>query len=295
MFEKKNGYPLDLENPQTNNQRMIHKMINDRNPLIMLTADKVKVRDYITKKLGIATAEEILIPIYHISKTGKDIPNADWDFEFFLKANHGSGMNRIIPAGEDPKKVAKMSQKWLNTSFGQARHEWSYRDIPRRIICEKVLREEDGRIPMDIKYYCFNGKCKLVLYYQGRWEVPARIFSDEKQQEINCFQSNGLDMLPEVPKINTFQRMLEMAQVLSRDFQYCRVDFYSVEDKIYFGELTHYTGSGLAKLDTYEIDLALGRLWLPENNDKSLMELFEEVMEEKGIKVPGSISTFPSY
>ena len=118
LFERIHGYPLDIINPQTNNQRMVHKMITDRNPMIMITTDKVKVRDYIEEKLGSATAREILIPIYHISNTGKDIPNELWDFEFFLKANHSSGMNKIIPVGEDPKKVAELAQKWLNNSFG---------------------------------------------------------------------------------------------------------------------------------------------------------------------------------
>lgn len=248
--------------------------------MIMMTTDKVKVRNYVEEKLGSATAREILIPIYHISKTGKDIPNELWDFEFFLKANHSSGMNKIIPAGEDPKKVAELAQKWLNTSFGQARHEWAYRDIPRRIICEKVLRTETGKIPMDLKYYCFNGKCKLILYYQDRWEVPARIFSDENGNIIPNFQSFGLKMLEDVPNLPSRKRMIEIAEVLSQDFQYCRVDFYSVEGKIYFGEITQYTGSGLEKLDTFEIDLALGRLWLPENSHKSLMEVYKEVLDE---------------
>ena len=133
---------------------------------------------------------------------------------------------------------------------------------------------------MDLKYYCFNGKCKLILYYQDRWEVPTRIFSDENGNIVPNFQSYGLKMLKEVPHIPSRLRMLEIAEELSRDFQYCRVDFYSVEGKIYFGEITQYTGSGLEKLDTYEIDLALGRLWLPENSHKSLIEVYKEVLDE---------------
>lgn len=85
-------------------------------------------------------------------------------------------------------------------------------------------------------------------------------------------------MLEEVPHYDTHPRMLELAEQLSQGFQYCRVDFYSVEGKIYFGELTHYTGAGMEKLDSYKMDLALGRLWLPENKHKSLMELYKEGM-----------------
>lgn len=257
-------------------------MITDRNPLIPITADKVRVRDYLREKLGSSLAEEILIPIYHISKTGTDIPNAEWDFEFFLKANHGSGMNRIIPAGENPKKVLELSRKWLNTSFGQARHEWAYRDIPRRIICEKVLREEDGRIPMDIKLYCFNGKCKLVLYFKDRVEQPAWVFSDENGNIFLNIQTEEKKVLEEIPDIPALPKMVQISETIAEDFQYCRVDFYYLNNKIYFGEITHYTSAGMDRFDTYEIDLAMGRLWLPENKDKSLMQLYEEVMEEMG-------------
>ena len=270
-------------------------MITDRNPLIPITADKALVREYLRKKLGPVHAEEILIPVYHISKTGRDIPHAEWDVEFFLKANHGSGMNQLIPAGEDPEKVAALAQKWLNTSYGQARHEWAYRDIPRQILCEKVLREEDGRIPMDIKFYCFHGKCKLVLYYKDRMEQPAWIFSDENGNQIINIQTTGKQLLEEVPEIPSLPKMVQLAETIAEEFSYCRVDLYALQDKIYFGEITHYTGAGMEKLDTYEIDLALVRLWLPENKHKSFMELYQEVMGEKGSKVPGSISPTLAY
>jgi hypothetical protein len=282
-FLRVHGYALDLKDPKTNNQRLVHKMITDRNPLIPITSDKVRVRDYVREKLGKALAEEILIPVYHISKTGRDIPNDQWDTEFFLKANHGSKSNKIIPAGEDPQIVSELAVQWLNQSYGQAMHEWAYRDIPRRIICEQVLRDETGNIPMDIKYYCFNGKCKLIFFYKDRFGEPARIFSDENRNPIHGFQSVGYRMLEEVPKLSTHSRMLELAEKLSQGFQYCRVDFYSMEDKVYFGELTHYTGAGLEKLDSYEIDLALGRLWLPENQGKSLPQSFQEVLEEAAL------------
>jgi hypothetical protein len=226
-------------------------------------------------------AEEILIPVYHISKTGKDIPNSQWNHEFILKANHGSRSNRFIAEGEDPKLVQQIAQSWLNQSFGQAMHEWAYRDIPRRVICEKVLRDSEGNIPLDIKYYCFNGRCKVVLYYKDRFEEhPARIYSDPFGQPIHGFRSKGLGVLKEVPHFDTHPRMLALAEQLSQGFKYCRVDFYSIGYKIYFGEMTHYTGAGMAKLDSYEMDLALGHLWLPENKDKSLMELYQEVLGE---------------
>jgi hypothetical protein len=282
-YQRVHGYPLSLSNPQTHNHRVVHKMITDRDPLLPITCDKVRVRDYVRKKLGNGLAEEILIPIYHISKTGRDIPNDQWDQEFFLKANHGSKSNKIIPVGEDPLVVGQLAAQWLNQSYGQALHEWAYRDIPRRIICEKVLRDENGEIPMDIKFYCFYGKCKMVYYNKGRQKDSIRIISDEKRRVVDDLQSIGYTMMKEVPHFDNFQRMLEIAESLCQDFLFCRADLYSIGGKIYFGELTHYDGAGMERYDSFEMDLALGRLWLPENLHKGLLESLQEVLEEAAL------------
>ena len=170
FFQKMNGYSLDLNNPLTHNQRIIHKMITDRNPLLTLTADKVKVREYLLDKLGKKRTEEILIPLHHISKTGKDIPMPAEGQEFFMKANHASGFNRLLKPGDNQAEIQSLAKYWLSRSFGQIRHEWAYRDIPRRIICEKVIRDERGKIPMDINgalAYCYFVATKLVFYLSG--------------------------------------------------------------------------------------------------------------------------------
>jgi hypothetical protein len=252
-------------------------MIYDRNPLIPITSDKVRVRDYVKKVLGKNEAENILIPVYHISKTGKDIPHQSWDFEFFMKANHYSGGNMLVKPGEDPKLIRSTCEKWLKSSFGQAHHAWAYRDIPRKIICEKVLREKNGKIPADIKYYCFNGLPKMIMIFSDRFEEQKRIFLDENLNEIEGAQMYGKKKLWPIPEIPNHQRMIELSKKLSQPFTYCRVDFYSIGDRVYFGELTHYTGAGIESFDDFDVDLAFGKLWLPENKNKGALEMIAQV------------------
>ena len=280
-FLRSHGYPLRLNNPRTHNERINHKKIFDRNPLIPITSDKVSVREYVKAVLGEKEASEILIPVYHISKTGEDIPHHQWDFEFFMKSNHSSGRNLLVEPGTDPEVVKSTCRSWLKSSFGQALHEWAYRDIPRQIICEKVIRTESGKIPADIKYYCFHGRPKMILFLVDRFDHQRRVFTDIDFNVLPGAQMYGMEVLSPIPIPTTHDRMLELACKLAKPFTFCRIDFYTVGDTIFFGELTHYTGSGMEKFDDYDLDEAIGRLWLPENIDGSPLQMLEKVKAEK--------------
>lgn len=277
VFRKKNRYDLDLRNPQTHNQRITHKKITDRNPLITLTSDKLKVRKYVRNKLGYSNAEEILIPQFFISKTGRDIPTKDWEFEFFLKANHASGFNKLIAPGTDPAEVQQLAVYWLSQSYGQILHEWAYRDIPRRIICEKVLRNENGTIPMDVKLHFFNGKVKMISFLSDRFTDSSVLFTDENFVEIPGAQLRGIKKMGFIPDLPHYDKMKRIGEVFASDFTYCRVDFYSMGSKVYLGELTHYPGSGINRFDDFDTDLALGELWKPENKSLNFFEVLAEV------------------
>lgn len=277
IFERMVGYPLDLKNPITHNQRIFFKKIYDRNPLLVITSDKVKVRDYIKEKLGKELAEELLIPTYFVSKTGDDIPMDSWNHDFFMKANHASGFNKYVSTTNDPKEIKDLAKSWLAQSYGQHYLEWAYRDIPRRVICEQVLIDERGKIPMDIKFYCFHGKVKMVMFVDDRFEDQRRSFTDENLKEIPGPQTLGFPKLKQIPYLDTFDKMKSISEKLSEDFTYCRVDLYSIGQKIYFGEITHYSGAGLEKFDQYETDLTFGEFWKPENKDLNFFELYEKI------------------
>jgi hypothetical protein len=279
-FEEIHGYPLDLHHPITHNQRLNHKKIYDRDPLIPITSDKVRVRDYVLERLGVEEGSEILIPVYHISKTGLDIPHQNWDFEFFMKANHYSGGNMLVQPGEDPEVIKATCKNWLKSSYGQNLHEWAYRDIPRRIICEQVIRTETGAIPADVKYYCFHGKPKMILFLTDRFGNQKRVFTDENLNLLPGAQQLGKEYFPEIPQYPTHDRMLQLATRLAQPFGFCRVDFYTVGEKVFFGELTHYVGSGMEKFDDYDLDLALGNLWLKENMEFSVLEMLQKIKSE---------------
>lgn len=281
VFLKAIGYPLNLNNPQTHNERLNHKKIFDRNPLIPITSDKVRVRDYVKKILGEEEGNQILIPLIHISKTGEDIPRFPGDFEFFMKANHASGRNLLVTQDTDPELLKRTGIDWLKSSFGQALHEWAYRDIPRRIICEKVIRTETGKIPADVKYYCFHGRPKMILFLVDRFDTQRRVFTDTDFNVLPGSQMYGMEVLSPIPVPPTHLRMMDLAARLAQPFVFCRIDFYTVGGAVFFGELTHYTGSGLEKFDDVDLDLAIGRLWLRGNIEVTPLQMLEKVKAEK--------------
>ena len=262
VFFEKHGYPLNLNNPKTFSELINHKKIFDRDPLIPITSDKYRVREYVRQKLGNELAEKILIPVYHVSKTGLDIPFEDWDFEFFMKANHHSGGNLLVKPGTDPQTLRETCRTWLSSSFGQNLHEWGYRDILRRIICEKVLRDDQGEILNDYKFYCFNGEVVMITVIKDRFSQKKIKFTLDPDFNLLDGPYPGNDFPEKVPEIPNFKQMIRISRSLSADFSHARIDFYSFADQVFFGEITQYTGSGLVKMSSYEFDLQLGAKWL---------------------------------
>lgn len=64
----------------------------------------------------------------------------------------------------------------------------------------------------------------------------------------------------DIPKPVNFDKMLEFASLLSRDFALARVDFYEVEEKLYFGEITFTSASGIEKITPPEVGYLMGNM-----------------------------------
>ena len=274
---------MDLTTPRTHNQRIVHKMIFDRDPLLIITSDKVKVREYVRKKLGKEKAEQVLIPQFHVTKSGKDFPRDIWEKEFFMKANHASGYNRLVKPGDDPQEIKNLAQFWLSQSFGQVNHAWAYKDIPRRVLCEQVIRDEKGEIPMDIKLHCFHGQVKMILFLQDRFGNTSRVYTDENLREIPGSQMLGEKTLDKIPDLANLSELISLGEKLSQDFIFSRIDLYAVGEKIYFGEITHYSGAGTRRFDDLQTDLGFGELWKPENKGLNIFDVLRNLDKDKGL------------
>ena len=242
QFKQKLGYALNLAHPKTFCEKMAWLKVYDSTPLKTRCADKIAVREYVKEKTG----EDLAIPLLGTYDNFADIDFKALPQNYVLKCNHGSGMNIIVTGGNLDKEVArKKVNAWMHTDYVHLL-EFHYKPIPKKIFIEPYLANgADGLI--DYKFWCFNGQPKFYSINAGHGHG-----------RINYYDLNGapypverLDYPPDpAAKWHVpfgFNQMVEYAKKLSADFKFVRVDFYAVNGRIYFGELTFIPGGGYIK------------------------------------------------
>lgn len=254
-----NGRKPDLENPERFSEKLVWYKLNGKKPLMEKVANKFTVREYI-KEQGYDNLLNELMGVY------TDVNDIDFNNlpdQFVLKGTHGSGFNIIV---KDKSKLnifqtRLMLKSWLNQDIYWSGREWVYKDMPRHIIVERYLDDGNGDL-RDYKFYCFNGEPRIMQLEIGRGsKYNIRNFYDMDWNLMPFGKTipHSPDVL--VDKPNKFEEMKEIARVLSKPFQYVRVDFYLVKDKIYFGELTFFPAGGVADFVPDNYDFEVGKLW----------------------------------
>lgn len=260
-FYQKLGYWPDINNPKTFNEKLLWKKTHDRNPLLPVVADKYEIRSYIKNILGEEQAEEILIPLLYVTERPDTIPFETLPSNFIIKPNHTSGTSIVVENGQYEKEnIIKTCREWLRTPYGLEKLEWAYQPIQRKIIIEQLLREKNGGNPKEYRFYMFNGKCHLVYVILDRLNDPSRSLFDEEWNYL-AVKKAGRPMGQVLEKPEKYSQMLRYAEQFSAPFDFVRVDFYYVKNKIYAGELTHYPTSGKLKFEPGSFDFELGNHW----------------------------------
>lgn len=250
-FRKK----LDLINPKTFNEKIQWLKLYDRRPEYSKFVDKYAVREYIKYTIG----EEYLIPLIEVYDNVEEI---DWDVlpeKFVLKCTHGSTCNIICNDKstldiEDSKKKINL---WMNQNWYWYGREWPYKTVKPRIICERYMVDESGIELKDYKFFCFNGKPEIMFIATDRGIDTRFDFYDMKFNHIPVMQ-HYKNSEKEIHKPVNFDKMVNLSRILSKGIPHIRVDFYSINESVYFGELTLYHFSGLQKFEPDEYDEFLG-------------------------------------
>lgn len=263
------GRRLNSNNPETLNEKLQWLKFNYRFPLQTIVSDKLLVREYVKEKLG----DEYLIPLLGKWENYNDIDFGSLPEKFVLKCNHDSGGLVVCTDKEklNWNEAKNKIEKSLKSNFFYIGREYQYRNIKPMIICEKFI-SDNGKVPMDYKIYCFNGKpdsilvCKdrfsnnthraSYLFFDQEWNFLPLNKGDEKLKDVN------------IPRPKNLEKMIEISRKLSEDFIFCRIDLYNINGKIYFGEITLSPNSGFDPDIKYETDLKFGeKLKIPYWND----------------------------
>lgn len=259
------GKRLHLKNPVLFNEKLQAYKLLYHNPIMLSCTDKISVRDFVKEK-GL---ENILIPIYFIKQKPEDIIWEELPTEFVIKTSDGGGGNEVIVCRNknllDRKLFYKTIKKWMKAPRPKKHiaREWAYQNKkPRRIIIEKLLsdKENPDKGIRDYKFFCFSGKFKYLWVDINRYSSHQRGFWNSEfqfMQEVSCDYPTFENpiRLPE-----NIMRMKEIAEKLSEDFPFVRVDLYNVNGKIYFGELTFYPNSGYKPYYPVSFEKELGNL-----------------------------------
>jgi TupA-like ATPgrasp len=264
-FSRAGRYP-DLENPTLFSEKLQWIKLNYRDPMMTRCADKYEVRSFIEGK-GYADILNGLIGVYD---SVEEIDFNALPEKFVLKATHGSGWNIIChdKYGMNWTPLRLVMRSWLKNNIFWNGREWPYRDMMHRIVCEKYLEDASGQLT-DYKFYCFNGEPRFVQANVGRGtDSHAQNFYDLKW----ALQPFGKDLIPRtdvsIPKPDNLEKMIAIARDLASPFPYVRADFYDVQGKVFFGELTFFPASGMPDFVPEKYDAIVGEmLALPTGNE----------------------------
>lgn len=252
------GRKLNLSNPQTFNEKLQWLKIHYRKPEFISMVDKIEAKKYVASIIG----EEYIIPTIAEYDCVDDI---DWETlpnQFVMKCTHDSGGIVVCKNKTklDKKKAIKKLKRGLNKSYYYQNREWPYKNVRPRIICEEYKVDESGYELKDYKFFCFDGLVKALFVATDRGKQTEETKFDFFDADFNHLPfTNGHPNSNKIlNKPTGFEKMKELASILSKGFPHLRVDFYDINGRIYFGELTFFHWSGMVPFVPEEWDYKFG-------------------------------------
>lgn len=269
MYRLSYGKKLNLKNPINYNEKLQWLKLYDRNPLYTILVDKYEVKKYVADKIG----NEYIIPTIGIYDKFQDIDFNKLPDKFVIKCTHDSGglvvcrdKNKL-----EKKYVQSIVEKSLSSNYFYCGREWPYKNVKPRIIIEEYLctnndlnfdkknlnslemvQKKNGLL--DYKFMCFDGKVKALFLDigvigkgTGHAEKYFRNVYDEKFNLLPILETRE-NYPSTIEKPRNFEKMVEIAEKLSKGIPHVRVDLYNLNGHIYFGEMTFFHGSGLSNV-----------------------------------------------
>ena len=256
VYWLKNGEYLNLHSPKTFNEKLNWLKLYNHNPLYSIMADKYRVKEYVKNTIG----SEFVVPQYGVWEKFEDIDFNNLPQQFVLKANHDSS-GAIICLEKctfDYIVLNAHFKKLLNRNYYYFLKEWPYKNIKRRIIAEMFLTDGTGTELRDYKFLCFSGK-PVYMYCTNKGEYIRENFYDMDFNPVNI--SHGYDKIETpIEKPSGFETMKLLATKLSNNIPFIRIDFFQINDKVYFSEFTFYDWGGMKPFTDKNWEQKLGEL-----------------------------------
>ena len=248
---------LDLDNPKLYTEKLQWLKLYDHRPEYTRMVDKYAVKDYVAETIG----AEYVIPLLGVWERVEDIDFERLPRQFVLKTTHDSG-GIVICKDKDLLDIPAAKRKlryFLKRNYFDCNREWPYKHVPHRIIAEMYMEDSRQKELRDYKFFTFGGVPKVLYIAQGRGngeETVADFFDMEFNHLPFTIDHDMAAVPPEKPE--NFELMKELAARLSAGTPQLRVDFYEVDGKVYFGEMTFFHCSGMAPFHPEKWDRIFG-------------------------------------
>lgn len=252
------GEKLNLLNPVSFNEKMQWLKLYDRKEKYTTMVDKYEAKKYVASIIG----DKYIIPTLGIYNSFDEIDFNKLPNQFVIKCTHDSGGIVICKDKSklDINKTKKKINKFLRRKYFYIHREWPYKNVKPRIIIEKYMEDEKNKSMRDYKFFCFGGRPKIMYISEGLEDhkTASMSFFDMNFTLTDCKRKDFklLNYIPKKPF--NFEKMKQLAAILSKDIPHLRVDFYDINGKIYFGELTFSTCAGIIPFEDEEWNKKLG-------------------------------------
>lgn len=258
LYKTMTGKKLNLKNPQTFNEKLQWLKLHDRKSIYTTMADKYLAKEYVGKIIG----KEHIIPTLGVWESFDDINFDSLPEQFVLKCTHDSGGlvickdRRTFNLSEAKHKI----ETSLKRNYYYNGREWPYKNIKPQIIAEKYMQEGGSDELMDYKLMCFHGKVKAAFVCTGRGTNKGLhiTFYTAEWNRMPFEEIHYPSEKTDIDKPKSYEEMIELAERLSENIPFVRVDFYEVNQKVFFGELTFYTGGGMEEFTPQEWEYKFG-------------------------------------
>lgn len=257
LYKNRMKKKLDLTNPKTYNEKLQWLKLYNRKPEYTVMVDKYAVKGYVEKIIG----KEYIIPTLGVWEHFDDVDFDKLPDQFVLKCTHDSGGLVICKDKEslNKEKAKKQIEHCLKRRYFLNTREWPYKDVKPQIIAEKYMVDESGYELKDYKFFTFDGKVKAMFIATDRGSESETCFDFyDCNFEYLPFKNGHPNAKKKIIKPENFDKMIELAEKLGKDIPHARIDFYNINGKIYFGEITFFHWSGLKPFEPEEWDYKFG-------------------------------------
>ena len=268
LFLVKQRRLLDLEYPHSFNEKVQWRKLYDRRDEFPILVDKLRVKEFVSIKVP-----EVIVPkVYRSGAKLTDLHLSELVPPYVIKANHASGTNWIVKDYRSvPRDLELLEKRWRSLRLSDTFGEWAYSQVPIRFFVEEFLPFSDS-VPIDFKIWVFHGRAEFIQVDTDRFQGHKRAFFD-RQWRKQPFLLTFPDVTYNVRKPDNLEEMLLVAEKIADNLDFARIDLYTTNEAIYFGEITLYPDAGHGAFYPSEYDFFVGSFWALPSSTADLQKV----------------------